>query len=108
MNVTILCVQYVVMPCICESSSRIKYNRLNIIFGHIRPGSLMRSLRNSFVVSVDMAHGIHPNYAGKHDRFDMNINFFGSVDVTCVCMYVCMYPCTYLKSLWFMYVVRRK
>ncbi len=27
----------------------------------------MRSLRNSFVVSADMAHGLHPNYSGKHD-----------------------------------------
>lgn len=27
----------------------------------------MRSLRKSFVVSVDMAHGHHPNYMGKHD-----------------------------------------
>ena len=27
----------------------------------------MRSLRKSFVVSIDMAHGLHPNYAGKHD-----------------------------------------
>jgi aspartyl aminopeptidase len=29
--------------------------------------TLMRSLRKSFVVSIDMAHGLHPNYAGKHD-----------------------------------------
>ena len=29
--------------------------------------ALMRSLRNSFVVSADMAHGLHPNYASKHD-----------------------------------------
>ncbi len=27
----------------------------------------MRALRNSMVVSIDMAHALHPNYAGKHD-----------------------------------------
>jgi aspartyl aminopeptidase len=29
--------------------------------------AFMRSLRNSFVVSADMAHALHPNYAAKHD-----------------------------------------
>mmetsp|Transcript_129316 Transcript_129316/g.295040 ORF Transcript_129316/g.295040 Transcript_129316/m.295040 type:complete len:481 (-) Transcript_129316:83-1525(-) len=27
-----------------------------------------RSLQNSILVSADMAHGVHPNYAGKHQR----------------------------------------
>jgi aspartyl aminopeptidase len=28
---------------------------------------LFRSLRKSFIVSIDMAHGLHPNYQAKHD-----------------------------------------
>ncbi len=27
----------------------------------------MQTLSNSFVVSADMAHGLHPNYQAKHD-----------------------------------------
>lgn len=30
--------------------------------------SLMTALRNSFVVSIDMAHALHPNYTSKHDQ----------------------------------------
>ena len=31
------------------------------------PGALLRSLRKSLIVSVDMAHALHPNYPAKHD-----------------------------------------
>ncbi|CAF5064306.1 unnamed protein product, partial [Rotaria socialis] len=27
-----------------------------------------RSVSNSFLVSADMAHGVHPNYSSLHDR----------------------------------------
>ena len=30
-------------------------------------GVFMRSLRKSLVVSIDMAHALHPNYTSKHD-----------------------------------------
>ena len=29
--------------------------------------SFMVSLRNSLIISADMAHALHPNYAAKHD-----------------------------------------
>jgi aspartyl aminopeptidase len=30
-------------------------------------GTLLRSLRHSLLVSVDMSHALHPNYPSKHD-----------------------------------------
>ena len=40
--------------------------RLAACLGQGEEGSVERMLQSSFLISSDMAHGIHPNYAGKH------------------------------------------
>lgn len=37
------------------------------VMGDDSQTALMRTLSNSFICSVDMAHAQHPNYSGKHD-----------------------------------------
>lgn len=53
------------------AGSSIFMNTITLINQSLTDGTsstLMRSLRKSFVVSIDMAHGLHPNYPGKHDN----------------------------------------
>lgn len=52
------------------AASSLFMNTLTLINASLTDGTqttLFRSLRESFVVSTDMAHGLHPNYPGKHD-----------------------------------------
>ena len=43
------------------------YHSLFVLHFIVLVGVFMRSLRQSLVVSIDMAHALHPNYSGKHD-----------------------------------------
>jgi len=54
-------------PIICEAIRRIS-SALSNIPGTVNPDLYAASIRKSFILSVDQAHAIHPNFPNKHEK----------------------------------------
>lgn len=52
-------------PIVAESVKRISHA---LGAGQDSPSLYNRAIQNSFVLSVDQAHAVHPNYASKHEK----------------------------------------
>ncbi|CAM8886965.1 unnamed protein product [Rhodiola kirilowii] len=52
-------------PTMFQAIKRITASLAN---GYVGEGAVERAIRQSFLVSADMAHGVHPNFADKHEE----------------------------------------
>ncbi len=63
--------------------------RVTRVLAQQQEGAVQRAIQNSFLVSADMAHALHPNYADKHEpdhqpRFGAGLVLKHNVNQRCV------------------------